>query len=118
MADVPGTDAARLWLGEDGSVHLQTTCPAIGQGVHTTFAQVAAASLGVEPENVVVEQADTSRVGPGTGAFMSRGSVTAATSAYRAGGLLREAILNAASWRLDQPVHRVANRASGIPHDR
>src|SRR5712691_9500798 len=114
MADIPGTDTARLWLGEDGRVHLQTTCPAIGQGVHTTFAQVAAASLGVEPENIVVEQTDTSRVGPGTGAFMSRGSVTAATSAYRAGGLLREAILNAASWRLDQPVERLSIGASVI----
>src|SRR5216684_920019 len=114
MADIPGTDTARLWLGEDGRVHLQTTCPAIGQGVHTTFAQVAAASLGVEPENIVVEQTDTSRVGPGTGAFMSRGSVTAATSAYRAGRLLREAILSAASWRLDQPVERLSIGASVI----
>src|SRR5713226_1407085 len=114
MADIPGTDTARLWLGEDGRVHLQTTCPAIGQGVHTTFAQVAAASLGVEPENIVVEQTDTSRVGPGTGAFMSRGSVTAATSAYRAGRLLREAILSAASWRLDQPVERLSIGASAI----
>ena len=114
MADVPGTDTARLWLGEDGCVHLQTSCPAIGQGAQTTFAQVAAASLGVEPENVVVEQTDTSRVGHGSGAFMSRGSVTAATSAYRAGGLLREAILNAASWRLDQPVERLSIGASVI----
>jgi len=117
MADIPGTDTARLWLGEDGRVHMQTSCPAIGQGVHTTFAQVAAASLGVEPENVVVEQTDTSRVGHGSGAFMSRGSVTAATSAYRAGALLRDAILNAASWRLDQPVERLSIGASAVVID-
>jgi carbon-monoxide dehydrogenase large subunit len=114
MADIPGTDTARVWLGQDGRVHLQTTCPAIGQGVHTTFAQVAAASVEVEPESVVVEQTDTGIVGRGTGAFMSRGSVTAATSAYRAGALLREAILNAASWRLDQPVERLSIGASAI----
>jgi carbon-monoxide dehydrogenase large subunit len=114
MADIPGTDTAHMWLGEDGRVHLQTTCPAIGQGVHTTFAQVAAASLGVEPANVVVEQTDTSKVGHGSGAFMSRGSVTAATSAYRAGAMLREAILNAASWRLDQPVERLSIGATAI----
>ena len=117
MADIPGTDTAHMWLGEDGRVHLQTTCPAIGQGVHTTFAQVAAASLGVEPESVVVEQTDTGMVGHGTGAFMSRGSVTAATSAYRAGALLREAMLNAASWRLDQPVERLSIGASAIDID-
>jgi aerobic carbon-monoxide dehydrogenase large subunit len=114
MADIPGNDTSRLWLDRDGRVHVQTSCPAIGQGVHTTFAQVAAASLGVEPESVIVEQTDTGRVGPGSGAFMSRGSVTAATSTYRAGALLREAILNAASWRLDQPVERLSIGASAI----
>src|SRR6266446_594421 len=61
MADIPGTDTARVWLGEDGKVHVQTTCPAIGQGSHTTFAQVAAAGLGVEPESIVVEQTDTAK---------------------------------------------------------
>src|SRR5205814_788079 len=76
MEDIPGTDTARVWLDDDGKVHVQTTSPAIGQGSHTTFAQVAAAGLGVEPESVIVEQTDTARVGQGTGSFMSRGSVT------------------------------------------
>src|SRR5713226_8655418 len=44
MADIPGTDTARVWLGDDGLVHLQTSCPAIGQGAETTFPQVAAAA--------------------------------------------------------------------------
>ena len=114
MADIPGTDTARVWLGDDGLVHLQTSCPAIGQGVHTTFAQVAAAALGVEPESVAVEQTDTGKVGHGTGAFMSRGSVTAATSAFRAAAQLRQEILNAASWRLDQPVERLSIGDSAI----
>jgi len=114
MADIPGTDTARVWLGGDGLVHLQTSCPAIGQGAQTTFAQVAAAALGVEPESVTVEQTDTGRVGHGTGTFMSRGSVTAATSTYRASALLRDAILGAASWRLDQPVERLSIGASAI----
>src|SRR5260370_7014906 len=45
---------------------------------------------------------------------MSRGSVTAATSTYRASALLRDAILAAASWRLDQPVERLSIGASAI----
>src|SRR5260370_8940515 len=45
---------------------------------------------------------------------MSRGSVTAATSTYRASALLRDAILGAASWRLDQPVERLSIGASAI----
>ena len=108
MMDIPGTDTARVWLADDGAVHLQTTCPAVGQGSHTTFAQVAAAGIGIEPESVVVEQTDTAQVGHGTGSFMSRGSVTAATSTYRAASLLREAILEAASYRLEVPIDRVS----------
>jgi len=108
MEDIPGTDTARVWLGKDGRVHLQTSCPAIGQGSHTTFAQVAAAGLGVEPETVVVEQTDTAGVGQGTGSFMSRGSVTAATSTYRAARLLRDAILETASDRFGEPIDRIA----------
>ncbi|HKW70217.1 MAG TPA: xanthine dehydrogenase family protein molybdopterin-binding subunit [Candidatus Dormibacteraeota bacterium] len=90
MEDVPGTDTTRMWQDADGRVHLQTTSPAIGQGSNTTFAQVAAAALGVDPERVIVEQTDTAVVGHGTGSFMSRGSVATATSVFRAASLLRE----------------------------
>jgi len=114
MTDIPGVDATRVWLAKDGRVHVQTTCPAIGQGSETTFAQVAAAGLGVAAESVVVERTDTAVVEHGTGSFMSRGSVTGATSAFRAAGLLREAILDAASYRLDQPVERLSIDGSAV----
>ena len=108
--DIPGTDTARVWVAVDGRAHLQTSSPAIGQGSHTTFAQVAAAALGVEPESVVVEQTDTAVVGHGTGSFMSRGSVTAATSVFRAAALLRE--LQAENGDLDVSVTYDAVQAS------
>jgi carbon-monoxide dehydrogenase large subunit len=114
MVGISGVDSARVWLGEDGRVRVQTSCPAIGQGVQTTFAQVAAAQVGVEAETVIVEQTDTAKVGTGTGSFMSRSSVTAATSTHRAAGLLRGEILEAASWRLDQPVERLSVSGSAI----
>lgn len=90
MADINGSDTAHVWRGDDGLVHVQTSCPAMGQGSHTTYAQVAAAALGIEPEDVVVEQTDTAVVSEGTGSFMSRGSVTGATAVFRAASLLRE----------------------------
>ena len=114
MVGIPGTDTARVWLGEDGRVRVQTSCPAIGQGVQTTLAQVAAAELGVKAESVIVEQTDTAKVGRGTGSFMSRSSVTAATCTHRASRQLCLEILNAASWRLDQPVERLSIRGSEI----
>ena len=117
VVGIPGTDTARVWVDEAGRVRVQTSCPAIGQGVQTTFAQVAAAAMGIDPETVIVEQTDTSRVGRGTGSFMSRSSVTAATSTSRAAKQLREEILNAASYRLDQPVERLAIEGSDIVVD-
>ena len=105
--DIPGVDSARVWVEADGSVHVQTTTPAIGQGTQTTFAQVAAAALGVDASTVVVEQTDTGKVANGTGSFQSRSSVVAATAAHRAATQLRSEILEAAAWRLDQPPERV-----------
>ena len=90
MLDIPGSDSARAWLGGDGLVHVQTSAPAMGQGTHTTLAQVAAQALGLEAREVVVEQTDTAVVGTGTGSFMSRGSVAAATAVFRAATLLKE----------------------------
>ena len=114
MIGIPGTDTARVWVGEDGRLRVQTSCPAIGQGVQTTLAQVAAAELGVDAESVIVEQTDTAKVGRGTGSFMSRSSVTAATCTQRASRQLRQEILDAASWRLDQPVERLTIGGSAI----
>jgi carbon-monoxide dehydrogenase large subunit len=118
MVDIPGTDSARVWLEPDGRIHLQTSCPAIGQGVQTTFAQVAASALGIDATGVVVEQTDTARVARGTGSFQSRSSVVAATSTHRAATQLRTLILEAAAYRLDQPPEQLSisdGSVGGIP---
>lgn len=110
MNDIPGTDTARAWVAEDGRVHVQTSCPAIGQGSHTTLAQVAAEALQIDPVEIVVEQTDTGAVAGGTGSFMSRGSVTAATAVFRAATLLRE--LKAENGELDVSVTYDAAQAA------
>jgi len=117
MVGIPGTDSARVWVGHDGRVHVQTSCPAIGQGVQTTFAQIAAAQVGVDAATVIVEQTDTGIVANGTGSFQSRSSVTGATSADRAAKRLRQEIIDAASWRLDQPAERLSIRGAEIAID-
>src|SRR5260370_7943648 len=52
-ADISGVDSSRVWLADDGHVHAQTTCPAIGQGSEPTLAQVAAAALRAPPHLTV-----------------------------------------------------------------
>jgi aerobic carbon-monoxide dehydrogenase large subunit len=107
MVNVQAMDSARTWLDPEGVVHIQTTCPDIGQGSNTTLAQVAAAALGVDMEVVVVEHSDSSKVSTGFGTGMSRTSVTAATATHRAALELRDQILNAAAWKLDEPPERL-----------
>ena len=114
MEAISGVDTARVWLDETGRIRVQTSAPNLGQGAQTAFAQVAAGALGVDAADVFVEQTDTSLVGAGTGTFQSRGSVTVATAAHRAATQLREAILNAASYRLDEPAERLSIAGSAI----
>ena len=108
MADISGVDTARVWLDEAGRVRVQTSCPNMGQGVQTTLAQLVGGEIGVDPASVIVEQTDTGRVGAGTGSFQSRSSVTVATAAQRASRQLRQAILEAASYKLDEPAERLS----------
>jgi aerobic carbon-monoxide dehydrogenase large subunit len=114
MAAISGVDTGRVWLDEHGVVRVQTSAPNLGQGVQTTFAQLAADALGVDAAGVIVEQTDTSKVGAGTGTFQSRSSVSVATAMHRAAVGLREAILEAASYRIDEPVERLTIRDSKI----
>jgi carbon-monoxide dehydrogenase large subunit len=85
MVGIAGYDGAHLSIDDSGRVTVWMTLPSIGQGVETTFAQLAADGLGVAYEDVTIARADTS-VGEmhGTGAFASR-------SAISGGGAIGEA---------------------------
>jgi carbon-monoxide dehydrogenase large subunit len=107
MVDVHAVDGAHIWVDQTGSIRVQSTCPDLGQGSHTTFAQVAAEALGVDLSRVVVEHTDTAQVARGFGTGMSRSSVAGATGVDRAARKLREAILEAAAWQLDAAPERL-----------
>ena len=76
----PGGETARLNIAEDGSVVLYTGSSAHGQGHETTFAQIVADELGVEPQAVAVRWGDSFEIPEGGGTFASR-SVTVGGSA-------------------------------------
>jgi carbon-monoxide dehydrogenase large subunit len=76
MIGIAGVDRAWLSIEEDGTVTVTTTLPSIGQGLATTFAQLTAAPLGLDPRLVRVRQPDTaSGPGDGTGSFASRTAI-------------------------------------------
>ena len=76
----PRVGDARLTLEADGPVVLRTGSSPHGQGHETTFAQIVAAELGIEPSAVEVRWGDSAEIPGGTGTFASR-SVTVGGSA-------------------------------------
>lgn len=72
---IPGIEAARLKVEPDGSAVLFVSQTTQGQGHLTTFAQMAAESLGIAPEDITVQEGDTALTPYGSGTFASRGVV-------------------------------------------
>ena len=70
-----GYDSAMVRVDPDGSVRVAAGVSALGQGLETTAAQLAADALGVSPEHVTVVMGDTERAPYGLGAWGSRGAM-------------------------------------------
>ena len=68
-------ESALVRVHPTGKVTVFTGSSGHGQGHDTTFAQLAAAELGVEVEDVEVIHGDTDKVQMGTGTFGSRSAV-------------------------------------------
>jgi aerobic carbon-monoxide dehydrogenase large subunit len=65
-------ESAAVRVEPDGRVVVRTGSSPHGQGHETTFAQIAADELGVEPEEVEIVWGDSDEVPPGVGTFASR----------------------------------------------
>jgi len=63
---------------------------AMGQGLKTVLAQIAADQIGVRPEDIAVISGDTSAIQLGLGGFASRQTVTAGSSVHLAARAVRE----------------------------
>jgi len=116
MVDVHAVDRAHIGVDRAGMVRVQSTCPDLGQGSHTTFAQVAAEALGIDLAGVVVEHTDTAKVGRGFGTGMSRSSVAGATGVDRAATALHDSIIEAAAWRLGVAAEELTLHGADV-HD-
>jgi carbon-monoxide dehydrogenase large subunit len=101
MTRTRGFDAARLAVNDDGTVSLWTSCPAIGQGSATTFAQIAAEYLGLSPDHIRVEVLDTEDAPRGSGTFASRSAISAGGALTSVAGGLRERLVELAASELE-----------------
>jgi carbon-monoxide dehydrogenase large subunit len=77
-------EGAVVTVGEDGRVLVRSSASPHGQGHATTFAQIAAERLGIDPGDVDLEFSDSSIVPPGVGTFGSRSLTMAGSALARA----------------------------------
>jgi aerobic carbon-monoxide dehydrogenase large subunit len=83
-------ESAVVRVGRSGKVTVLTGAMAMGQGLKTVLAQIAADEVGVRPEDIAVISGDTSAIQLGLGGFASRQTVTAGSSVHLAARTVRE----------------------------
>lgn len=79
-----GWESGTVRIEPTGKVTLLTGASPHGQGEETTFAQLVADELGIDPDDVNVVHGDTMAVPYGIGTFGSRATAVGGTAAYMA----------------------------------
>ena len=90
-------DTTTVEIDPGGKVTVRSGQFSHGQGLRTTLAQVAAETLGVPIEDVIVLDGDTATSAYGMGTFASRSAVIGGGTVLRAAGDLRTKLLKIAA---------------------
>jgi aerobic carbon-monoxide dehydrogenase large subunit len=113
-ASGPG-ESARLVLDADGKTTVFVGSSAIGQGLETVCAQIAADALEIPMRDIAgVFHGSTDCVAQGYGSYSSRSVVMGGNAIVAAAGKLREAICVAAAAKLNCAVDEIAIDAGTI----
>ncbi|HEV8250712.1 MAG TPA: xanthine dehydrogenase family protein molybdopterin-binding subunit [Gaiellaceae bacterium] len=88
---------------EDGRVVVETGSSPHGQGHETTFAQIVADELGIDPSAVEIRWGD-SAAGPGVGTFASRSTAMGGSAVLEAVRKLKESRADEADARFESPL--------------
>ncbi|MEU7876030.1 xanthine dehydrogenase family protein molybdopterin-binding subunit [Dactylosporangium sp. NPDC049140] len=98
----------------DGTFVAVSGCCSTGQGHETSFPQVVADVLGVEPERVRLVEKDTALVPQGIGSYASRSMQTGGAALHRAAARLVDTARQRAAEALAVPVAQVEYRAGAL----
>jgi carbon-monoxide dehydrogenase large subunit len=93
-------ETARLQLEPDGTVAVYVGSAAVGQGLETVMAQIAADTLAIPLDQVRVLHGSTPYLNEGYGAFASRSTVLGGSAVFEGARSLLEQIRAAAAARL------------------
>ena len=83
-------DSAEIRIHPTGAGIVRTGAKSQGQGHETTWAQVVAEELGLDPQNIMVEEGDTDTAPYGLGTYASRSTPVAGAAIVMAARRIRE----------------------------
>jgi 4-hydroxybenzoyl-CoA reductase subunit alpha len=108
--DLPHS-AVQIRLDRGGGVTVYCGATDIGQGSTSVLATVVAEELGIEPEHIHLETADTTLTPVDLGSYSSRVTFMAGNAAIAAARTLKEQLFTVAAERLGVPIEQL--HASG-----
>jgi carbon-monoxide dehydrogenase large subunit len=100
-------DSAEIRVHPTGSAILRAGTKSQGQGHETTWAQIAAEELGLDPQNIMVEEGDTDTAPYGLGTYASRSTPVAGGAIALAARKIREKARKIAAHLLEAPLDDV-----------
>ena len=100
-------ETARLELEPDGTVSVYVGSTAVGQGLETVMAQIAADTLGLPLDQVRIFHGSTPFLDEGYGAFASRSTVLGGSAVFEGAKALLEKIRAAAAARLGVAAEQI-----------
>src|SRR5690242_11828536 len=104
--DLPHS-AVQIRLDRGGGITVYCGSTDIGQGSTSILAYIVAEELGIQPEDIHVETADTTLTPVDLGSYSSRVTFMAGNAALSAARKLREQLLAAAAEHLRVPAERL-----------
>ncbi len=105
-----GWESATVRIEPTGKVTVLTGSSPHGQGQETSFAQIGADVLGIEPDDVQVVHGDTASVPYGIGTFGSRASAVGGTALYKCLEKLRDKLAQIAGHLLGEDPKKLVFR--------
>jgi carbon-monoxide dehydrogenase large subunit len=107
-------ESAMVRIDPSGKVYVSSgACPQ-GQGMETIFAQIAADTWSVKPDDVVMALADTSAIAIGFGTIASRSTVTLSAAIHGASEKLREKVFAIGANMLECASEDLELRRGGV----
>lgn len=106
---IPGVDMGSAWvkMNEDGSFNVHVGSTDLGTGADTVLSQIAAETLNVEPDDIILYSADTDHTPFDTGAYASSTTFVSGGAVKEACEDIREQILERASMLIEEPTENL-----------